>query len=84
MLIWDVFDSLTISLTHSLTHSLTLYLYDLGVDKQVLIWDISNGELVAQLPGHTDTIYSLAFSREGNILASGQYYALLNVFEVHS
>ncbi len=47
------------------------YLASAGVDKMVLIWDLSNGELVAQLKGHTDTVYTLCYSREGSILTSG-------------
>ena len=43
-----------------------------GVDKLVLLWDISTGDLVAQFTGHEGTVYSLAFSREAAILASGQ------------
>ena len=49
-----------------------------GVDQVVLLWDISNGELVGELKGHTDTIYSLAFSREGTILASGKSTVSIN------
>ena len=37
----------------------------------VLLWDLSNGELVAQFKGHTDAVYTLCFSREGTLLASG-------------
>ena len=38
----------------------------------VLLWDLSNGELVAQFKGHTDSVYTLCFSREGSLLASGK------------
>ena len=43
----------------------------IGVDKRVYIWDIESGNQVCELPGHTDTVYTLAFSRDSNILASG-------------
>lgn len=32
---------------------------------------MANGELITQLAGHTDTIFTLGFSRDGGILASG-------------
>ena len=50
------------------------YLASAGVDRMVLIWDLSNGELVAQLKGHTDTVYSLCYSREGSVLTSGECF----------
>ncbi len=43
----------------------------IGMDKRVYIWDIESGNQVCELPGHTDTVYTLAFSRDSNILASG-------------
>lgn len=42
-----------------------------GTDKTILLWDIASGDMVAQLKGHTDTIYTLDFSRDGTLLASG-------------
>ena len=42
-----------------------------GVDGTILLWDIFTGELLGQLKGHKDTIYSLAYSRDGTCLASG-------------
>lgn len=35
------------------------------------MWDLAEGTLLTELRDHTDTIYSLQFSRDGNILASG-------------
>lgn len=42
-----------------------------ATDGRVLLWDIGHGLMVGELKGHTDTIYTLRFSRDGEILASG-------------
>lgn len=44
-----------------------------ATDGRVLLWDIGHGLMIGELKGHTDTIYSLRFSRDGEILASGEY-----------
>ena len=42
-----------------------------GVDCRIIVWDISTASQVCELRGHTDTVYQLAYSRDGTILASG-------------
>lgn len=42
-----------------------------ATDGRVLLWDVGHGLMVGELKGHTDTIYALKFSRDGEILASG-------------
>lgn len=42
-----------------------------ATDGRVLLWDIGHGLMVGELKVHTDTIYTLKFSRDGEILASG-------------
>lgn len=42
-----------------------------ATDGRVLLWDIGHGLMVGELKGHTDTIYALKFSRDGEILATG-------------
>lgn len=44
-----------------------------ATDSRVLLWDIGHGLMVGELKGHTDTIYTLKFSRDGEILASGAW-----------
>ena len=56
----------------SVQNVLVNLVFDSGLDKMVLLWDLSNGELVAQFKGHTDSVYTLCFSREGSLLASGK------------
>jgi WD40 repeat protein len=40
-------------------------------DNTIQSWDISTGEVVATLQGHTDKVYALSYSPDGHILASG-------------
>lgn len=40
---------------------------------QILIWDISQGSLVAEFLSHSASIHSLAFSRDGTTLSSGKF-----------
>lgn len=44
-----------------------------GGDKRVLVWDLANGHLIAEMLSHTSTIYTISFSRDCNMLASGWY-----------
>ena len=51
-----------------------LYMLTLGVDKTVLMWDVATGEMVGCLKGHSDTVFTLEYSREGTLLATGKYW----------
>jgi len=44
-----------------------------GTDSQVLMWDIASKVMVAQFNAHTAAVHTLAFSRDGEVLASGAY-----------
>ena len=46
------------------------------------MWDLAEGTLLTELKGHSDTVYSLSFSRDGNILASGQKIFFSNTVAV--
>ncbi|MBD2672022.1 WD40 repeat domain-containing protein [Arthrospira platensis FACHB-439] len=40
-------------------------------NKDIYLWDLSTGQLLRQLTGHTSTVNSVRFSRRGQTLASG-------------
>ena len=48
------------------------YLASAGDDNRVLVWDLGHGHLVAEMASHTSTVYSICFSRDGNLLSSGK------------
>jgi transcription initiation factor TFIID subunit 5 len=37
----------------------------------IRLWDLASGRTIKTMRGHTDTIYSLEFSKDGSLLASG-------------
>ena len=41
-----------------------------GRDRLVRLWDVATGEELVRLPGHSDYVYSLAFSPDGKTLVS--------------
>lgn len=41
-----------------------------GADKVVKIWDVVHGELIQTLEGHTEGISDVAWSHDGEFLAS--------------
>ena len=41
-------------------------------DKTVRIWDVATKQQVAELKGHTGTVWSVAFDSSGKYLASGE------------
>lgn len=42
-----------------------------SLDKMVRVWDIQTGQLMEQLEGHRDSVYSVAFMPNTNELVSG-------------
>lgn len=42
-----------------------------GEDEMGYLWNIQDGELIAPLSGHTDSISRIAFSFDGTLIASG-------------
>jgi WD40 repeat protein len=48
----------------------------------IRLFDAGSGELVRELHGHTDVVYSLVFSPDGRTLASGGWDATIRVWDV--
>ncbi|MFO0891592.1 MAG: serine/threonine-protein kinase [Isosphaeraceae bacterium] len=49
----------------------TAHLVSAGTDRTIRVWDINSGAVVHRLDGHDDTVYALAISPDGRLLASG-------------
>ena len=45
------------------------------------LWDAATGEELVRLPGHTSYVYSLAFSPDGQTLASGSGDATVRLWD---
>lgn len=48
------------------------FLASAGEDSSVMLWGLRHSNLIAELKGHTECVYSLSFCRDGNVLASGE------------
>lgn len=54
-----------------------------GEDKSVILWDIGSGQKIRSLIGHTKTIWSVNFSQEGAVLASGSADQTVRLWDVN-
>ena len=55
-----------------------------GEDDLVYLWQVGDGEVHHKLQGHTDSVTSLEFSKDGRLLASGGMDGVVNIWESSS
>lgn len=55
----------------------------LGDDNSIMLWDLGTGRKIKAMTGHTDTIYSLRFSMDNNVLVSGGADDTVRVWDVN-
>jgi len=53
-----------------------------GGDDLGYIWDVTNGEMVMKLDGHTDSVTNVAFSNDGIYLATGGMDGQVRIWNV--
>jgi len=53
-------------------------------DRTVRLWDVASEQCFATLQGHTEGIYSVCFSPDGNMLASASWDRTVRLWDVHS
>jgi WD40 repeat protein len=51
-------------------------------DKTIKLWRVSDGSLVRTLTGHTDSVWSVSFSPDGRLLASGSRDNTIKLWQV--
>jgi transcription initiation factor TFIID subunit 5 len=55
---------------------------NVGEDKTVMLWDLGSGKRLKTMTGHTDFIYTLDFSSDGNVLVSGSADCTVRTWDV--
>jgi len=53
-----------------------------GGDDLGFLWDITNGEMIMKLDGHTDSVTNVAFSSDGMYLATGGMDGQVRIWHV--
>ena len=58
------------------------YMFSCGDDGKTFSTDISSGKLAFTLPSHPDTVNDIAFSSNGNWIATGSYDKKISLFNI--
>ena len=45
------------------------------------IWDLEKGKIVRKLSGHSDSVFSVAYSHDGDFIVSGSYDSTIRIWE---
>jgi transcription initiation factor TFIID subunit 5 len=53
-----------------------------GEDRRIRIWDLAASNVIKELKGHTDTVYSLTWSPDSSLLSSGAIAGTLRLWDV--
>jgi len=53
-----------------------------SLDKIVRLWDTRTGQLLERFDGHTDSVYSVAFSNDGKSIVSGSLDKTLKIWDI--
>jgi len=53
-----------------------------SLDKIVRLWDARTGQLLERFDGHTDSVYSVAFSNDGKSIVSGSLDKTLKIWDI--
>jgi WD40 repeat protein len=54
------------------------------MDQTVRLWEVPTGQSLKTLAGHTNWIWSVAFSPDGSLLASGSVDATVKLWDVQT
>jgi transcription initiation factor TFIID subunit 5 len=54
-----------------------------GEDKSIALWDIASGQRIRTLTAHTKTVWSINFSQEGTVLASGSADQTVRIWDAY-
>ena len=53
-----------------------------GCGREVYLWDVKTGKLIDTLTGHTDQVFTIAFSPDGKTLASGGWDSTVIIWKI--